>query len=107
MTSERDLMPCPMCGSDRVGVHKHKQRRAVGYKAMCGECGLSQTVVAHGSIEAAAAAWNRRAQHSTAEPFGYFRAEPFGWTDCAATDEGAVPLYAAPQQAPDHAEGLE
>ena len=30
------------------------------------------------------------------EPFGYFRAEPFGWTDCAESDEDAVPLYAAP-----------
>lgn len=27
------------------------------------------------------------------EPFGYFKAEPFGWTDCAETDEGAQPLY--------------
>ena len=27
------------------------------------------------------------------EPFGYFRAEPFGWTDCAESDEGAVALY--------------
>ena len=27
------------------------------------------------------------------EPFGYFRTEPFGWTDCAETDEGAVALY--------------
>lgn len=27
------------------------------------------------------------------EPFGYFKAEPFGWTDCAETDEGAVALY--------------
>ena len=27
------------------------------------------------------------------EPFGYFRAEPFGWTDCAEGDEGAVALY--------------
>lgn len=30
------------------------------------------------------------------QPFGYFKAEPFGWTDCAETDEGAVALYAAP-----------
>jgi hypothetical protein len=30
------------------------------------------------------------------EPFGYFKAEPFGWTDCAETDEGAVALYSAP-----------
>jgi hypothetical protein len=27
------------------------------------------------------------------EPFGYFRAQPFGWEDCAATDEGARALY--------------
>lgn len=48
-------------------------------------------------------AWQaaRRAQHSTPEPFGYFRADSFGWTDCAATDDGAKALYeAAPQQAP-------
>lgn len=31
------------------------------------------------------------------EPFGYFRAEPFGWRDCAETDEGAIALYEAPQ----------
>jgi len=30
------------------------------------------------------------------EPFGYFKAEPFGWTDCAETDEGARALYEAP-----------
>ena len=29
-------------------------------------------------------------------PFGYFRAEPFGWADCAESDEGARPLYEAP-----------
>lgn len=27
------------------------------------------------------------------EPFGYFRAMPFGWEDCAATDEGSRALY--------------
>ncbi len=27
------------------------------------------------------------------EPFGYFRAEPFGWADCAETDDGAMPLF--------------
>ena len=29
------------------------------------------------------------------EPFGYFKAEPFGWTDCAETVDGAVALFAA------------
>ena len=32
------------------------------------------------------------------EPFGYFKAEPFGWTDCSETDEGAKALYEAPLQ---------
>ena len=27
------------------------------------------------------------------EPFGHFRPTPFGWTDCAEGDEGAVALY--------------
>jgi hypothetical protein len=31
------------------------------------------------------------------EPFGYFKAEPFGWTDCAETDDGAIALYDKPQ----------
>lgn len=32
------------------------------------------------------------------EPFGYFKAEPFGWTDCAETDEGAIALYELKEQ---------
>ena len=45
----------------------------------------------------------RRAKQALAqeqEPFGYFKAEPFGWTDCAETDEGAVALYTTPPQRP-------
>lgn len=34
------------------------------------------------------------------EPFGYFKAEPFGWTDCAETDEGAMALYEHPAAQP-------
>jgi hypothetical protein len=34
------------------------------------------------------------------QPFGYFKAEPFGWTDCAETDEGAVALYEHPAAQP-------
>ena len=33
-----------------------------------------------------------------AEPFGYFKSEPFGWTDCAETDDGAIALYTAPSE---------
>lgn len=32
-------------------------------------------------------------QKHTPEPFGFFRAEPFGWTDCSETDEGATQLF--------------
>jgi hypothetical protein len=37
-------------------------------------------------------------EESKTEPFGYFRSEPFGWTDCAKDDDGAVALYEAPPQ---------
>lgn len=33
------------------------------------------------------------ANSSTPEPFGFFKAGAFDWTDCAETDEGAQPLY--------------
>ena len=33
---------------------------------------------------------------ATSEPFGYFRALPMGWEDCAETDEGAIALYERP-----------
>lgn len=35
-------------------------------------------------------------QPTTPEPFGYFRAMPFGWEQCAETDEGAKALYEHP-----------
>jgi hypothetical protein len=38
----------------------------------------------------------RSAIAQAGEPFGYFRAEPFGWTNCAETDEGAIALYTHP-----------
>lgn len=34
-----------------------------------------------------------RIEAAMSEPFGYFRAEPFSWTDCAEDDEGAKALY--------------
>ena len=49
------------------------------------------------------AATNPSQISSSAEPFGYFKAEPFGWTDCAETDDGAIALYTAPP-APDQSE---
>lgn len=46
----------------------------------------AQDVLAERQRQIAAEGWE-------GEPFGYFRAEPFGWTDCAEGDEGAVALY--------------
>ena len=40
------------------------------------------------------------------EPFGYFKAEPFGWRDCAETDEGAIALYEAPKPQADARDNL-
>jgi hypothetical protein len=39
-----------------------------------------------------------KAEPAAQEPFGYFRPEPFGWTDCAKDDEGAIALYERPQE---------
>lgn len=44
---------------------------------------------------------------ATQEPFGYFKAEPFGWRDCAETDEGAIALYEAPQPQADALDACE
>jgi hypothetical protein len=40
--------------------------------------------------------WQAALEQTEQEPFGYFRAEPCGWTDCSETDEGAKPLYEKP-----------
>lgn len=34
------------------------------------------------------------------EPIGYFRSMPFGWEDCAKSDDGAMPLFALPPAQP-------
>lgn len=47
--------------------------------------------------ELAAIEADRKRMGESQEPFGYFRPEPFGWTDCAATDDGAIALYERPQ----------
>lgn len=46
-----------------------------------------------------------KAPSVSGEAFGYFKAEPFGWTDCAETDEGAIALYE--HQQPDRVAELE
>ena len=52
-------------------------------------------------LKASLAQAEREAEKATAsaEPFGYFRVTPLGWEDCAETDDGAIPLYSAPQPA--------
>lgn len=57
---------------------------------ICNECKTVVHCTKHGCISK---------QPSQQEPFGYFKAEPFGWTDCAETDEGAIALYTSPQPA--------
>jgi hypothetical protein len=60
---------------------------------------LGYTHGAHGRLEStadAAIAALTAAIAQAGEPFGYFRAEPFGWTNCAETDEGAIALYEHP-----------
>ena len=65
---------------------------------------LAQWGPHHGAPLAAHRAYARAIESATLEalakqePFGYFKATPFGWTDCAETDEGAVALYERPQK---------
>ena len=58
-------------------------------------------------LKASLAQAERESEKATvsAEPFGYFRVTPVSWEDCAETDDGAIPLYAAPQ--PDRVAELE
>ena len=56
----------------------------------------AQHVMRKGSIEDYENFVQEIANAPTPEPFGYFKAEPFGWTDCAETDDGAIALYTAP-----------
>ena len=50
-------------------------------------------------LKASLAHAEREAEKATvsAEPFGYFRVTHARWEDCAATDDGSIPLYTAPQ----------
>ena len=56
--------------------------------AISAKCALLGASLAQAEREADAVA--------ASEPFGYFRALPMGWEDCAETDEGAIPLYEHP-----------
>ena len=49
-----------------------------------------------GNFDVIAAIATQPAAQPQQEPFGYFRADAFGWTDCAETDENAKALYEYP-----------
>lgn len=55
------LLPCPFCGSHRIGTHITRARRSRGYQCMCLECRVRQSHALHDSPEQAAQEWNRRA----------------------------------------------
>lgn len=78
-----DTKPCACCGEGKARISVTR---------ICDTCGSEYA----GREEMDAA--KRIEAEQQAEPFGYFKAEPFGWTDCAETDEGAVALYERPNQ---------
>jgi hypothetical protein len=82
-TLEADTKPCACCGEGKARISVTR---------ICDTCGSEYA----GREEMDAA--KRIEAEQQAEPFGYFKAEPFGWTDCAETDEGAVALYERPNQ---------
>lgn len=62
---------------------------------------ILRTLMAIGlTVQTAATVANTLLCAQVLEPFGYFKPEPFGWTDCAADDDGAIALYEHPA-APD------
>lgn len=92
--------------SHRLSLHKDAEDDGVGYPlvdALC--CGQKSLEFGKREVEDIvetiyhvldANTPPTPAAQPAQEPFGYFKAEPFGWTDCAETDEGAKALYEAP-----------
>ena len=90
-----------LCGSTTAATQEPKKCGLCGEdRAFTGNCGggrdkpnaLCYEGQNHQQPKAAVTEVHKQA------PFGYFKPEPFGWTDCAETDEGAIPLYDKPQQ---------
>jgi hypothetical protein len=81
--AEQQPEPCKACGEGQADL---------AVLRICDKCGSEYAGQAEFDL-----AMRLQAEQQD-EPFGYFRAEPFGWTDCAETDEAAVALYDRPQQ---------
>ena len=94
------LAPCPFCGAQAHFEVDDDDRWEWVECESCGMQGNRSASLMESCKPKLAEAWNRRApapaSGEAVSPFGYFRAEPFGWTDCAESDEGAKPLYEAP-----------
>lgn len=61
------FLPCPFCGSGRIGCHHGRSGRKSGYQCMCLDCKVKQSASYHESPEAAAAVWNKRKPISSSE----------------------------------------
>jgi len=100
-------------GQPVVGVSLATTNRRKDFEEWIGDGGLSPRAIERNSkgdyiFMQAASAWHvwKAAQAHYAkptapvvlpEPFGYFKPFVDGWMDCKETDEGARPLYEAPQ----------
>lgn len=62
------FLPCPFCGSSRIGCHHGRSGRKSGYQCMCLDCKVKQSASYHDSPEAAAAVWNTRKSLTSAQP---------------------------------------
>jgi hypothetical protein len=101
---DRALPEAPLCSAfDVVADTADDLRAALAYRE-----DKAQAAFEHWLVEKLLTVTQAQMAHAEAvesfiqpeikddKPFGYFRAEPFGWTDCAPTDEGAIPLYTHP-----------
>jgi hypothetical protein len=91
VTTVRDTAPQPQ---PWVGLTDEQIDR---HTITAGECPSQSKVILVSSIKRLREKNAAPQPQPKQEPFGYFKAEPFGWTDCAETDAGAKALYEAPQ----------
>ena len=84
---------CPACKDGVLHASDCAVHTGPAYAAGPCDCGVAQDGKCKLCVDGCIAC-DARAQPAQ-EPFGYFKAEPFGWIDCAETDEGAKALYEA------------
>lgn len=100
------FLPCPFCGSTRIGCHHGRSGRKSGYQCVCLDCKVKQSGRYHDTPEAAAATWNARKPLSSSQTrwppvaFGAHRCGRWGYVWHTEEDVAGW-IRTANQQIPD------